>query len=70
MQNYNRDYMRFLEEFVEGPRSASIYLGGIDNDYLVLFFLENQWIETRSLVGQTMRYAQDCAENWVKGVIP
>lgn len=59
--------MRFLEEFVKGPRSASIYLGGIDNDYIVLFFLDNQWIETRNLAGQTMKYAQDCAKNWVEG---
>jgi len=65
-----RDYMKFIEEFVKGPRSASIYIGGIDNDYLVLFFHENTWIETRSLVGQTRKYAQDCAENWVEGVIP
>ena len=63
-----RDYMRFIEEFVKGPRSASIYIGGIDNDYLVLLFLDNKWVETRNLMGQTRKYAQDCAQNWVEGV--
>lgn len=60
--------MRFVEEFIKEPRAASIYQG--EQGYMVLFFLGDQWIETRDVSNHSIEYAQACAWNWTEGIIP
>jgi len=42
---------------------------GSNNSYIVDMFEDNLPIESRVIKGHNLGYAEDCAENWVLGVI-
>lgn len=56
-----------LSEYTKEDREAKIY--DTDEGYVVEMFEEGKPIELRSLTNHTLRYAEDCAENWVEGII-
>jgi hypothetical protein len=39
------------------------------SDYVVEMYEDNKLVESRTISGHTLEYAEDCAENWVTGVI-
>ena len=59
----------------DGKRTASVHFDG--QSYYVKMFTEKdltisaEWVkdEIRYLPNKSQRYAEDCAENWVLGVI-
>jgi hypothetical protein len=38
--------------------------------YVVDMFEDGKLVESRELEGKSIRYAEDCAENWKNGIIP
>ena len=38
--------------------------------YVVDMFEDGKLVESRELEGKSIRYAEDCAENWENGIIP
>tara|TARA_Y100000389_G_scaffold199043_1_gene236682 strand:+ start:5220 stop:5462 length:243 start_codon:yes stop_codon:yes gene_type:complete len=38
--------------------------------YVVEMFEDGVLVETRPLLGKSIRYAEDCAANWENGIIP
>ena len=38
--------------------------------YVVDMFEHGKLVESRELEGKSIRYAEDCAENWENGIIP
>lgn len=66
--------MRPLSEFYSDPnkselnRQARISVGeGVD--YIVELYEHKELVESRVISGYNLNYAEDCAENWVLGVI-
>lgn len=39
------------------------------SDYVVEMYEDNNLVESRTISGHNLGYAEDCAENWVTGVI-
>ena len=50
-------------------RKAELHQQAFDGWYYVKFFEKEEHVETRVLKEKTKRYAEDCAENWITGVI-
>lgn len=50
-------------------RKAEVHKQIYDDYFYVKFFENDQHIETRVLKDKSLRYAEDCAENWTIGVI-
>jgi hypothetical protein len=50
-------------------RKSELHKQSYDDYYYVKFFENDEHIETRVLKEKTLRYAEDCAENWTIGVI-
>jgi len=48
-------------------RKATVFKDG--DDYLVYMIQDMAVIEERRITGRSEQYAEDCAENWVLGVI-
>ena len=48
-------------------RTAVVSYDG--NSFIVDMFEDNLLIKSRVIEGHTLQYAEDCAENWVLGVI-
>jgi hypothetical protein len=49
-------------------RTAEVcYISG--EGYEVEMFEDGRLVESRPLYGHTLQYAEDCAENWVEGII-
>jgi hypothetical protein len=64
---------RPLSTFYSDPhkgidRQATVSVSG-DSDYIVNMYYEKNLIHSRTISGHTLDYAEDCAENWVLGVI-
>ena len=57
----------FYGEDKYSNRKASVFKEG--DDYLVYMMQDAAVIEERRIVGHSEQYAEDCAENWVLGVI-
>ena len=38
--------------------------------YVVEMFEDGELVESRPMYGKSIRYAEDCAENWENGIIP
>ena len=38
--------------------------------YVVEMFEGGELVESRPMYGKSIRYAEDCAENWENGIIP
>ena len=38
--------------------------------YVVEMYEDCKLVETRPMYGKSIRYAEDCAENWENGIIP
>ena len=50
-------------------RRAEVHKQIYDDYFYVKFFENEEHTETRFLKDKTLRYAEDCAENWTIGVI-
>ena len=50
-------------------RRAEVHKQIYDDYFYVKFFENEEHTETRVLKDKTLRYAEDCAENWTIGVI-
>jgi len=48
-------------------RKATVYKDG--DSYLIYMMRDMAVIEERRITGRSEQYAEDCAENWVLGVI-
>ena len=66
--------VRPLSEFYSDParhpfkRVARVCIGeGVD--YIVEMYENKELVESRVISGHSIDYAEDCAENWVTGVI-
>ena len=57
----------FYGEDKYSNRKASVFKEG--DDYLVYMIQDMAVIEERRITGRSEQYAEDCAENWVLGVI-
>lgn len=57
----------FFGEGKYSNRKASVFKEG--DDYLVYMIQDMAVIEERRITGRIEQYAEDCAENWVLGVI-
>ena len=66
--------VRPLSEFYSDParhplnRMARVCVGD-GFDYIVEMYQEKELVESRTISGYSIDYAEDCAENWVTGVI-
>jgi len=49
-------------------RMAYVFLEA-DKSFTVVMIKDANIIEERSIVGHSEQYAEDCAENWVLGII-
>lgn len=49
-------------------RKASVFKE-TDGSYTVIMIQDAAIIEERNITGHSQQYAEDCAENWVLGVI-
>jgi|TARA_R110002124_G_scaffold264157_1_gene430693 hypothetical protein len=38
--------------------------------YVVEMFEDGELVESRPMYGKSIKYAEDCAENWENGIIP
>jgi hypothetical protein len=52
----------------EAYRKASVFKE-TDGSYTVIMIQDAAIIEERNITGHSEQYAEDCAENWVLGVI-
>ena len=59
----------FVEDWVKGDRLASIYKDNYGY-YVRLSETGSRIVITRDLSKHTLEYAQNCAQNWVEGIIP
>jgi len=64
---------RPLSTFYSDPhkgidRQATVSVSG-DSDYIVDMYYERDLIHSEVIKGHSLGYAEDCAENWVLGVI-
>ena len=50
-------------------RRSEVHKQIYDDYFYVKFFENEEHTETRVLKDKTLRYAEDCAENWTIGVI-
>jgi len=57
----------FYGEDKYSNRKATVFKDG--DDYLVYMIQDMAVIEERRITGRSEQYAEDCAENWVLGVI-
>lgn len=56
-----------LSEYTKDGRMAKIY--DTQDGYTVELYENGDVVDTRDLSGHTLRYAEDCAENWIEGII-
>jgi hypothetical protein len=40
-----------------------------ESHYVVKMYVGDTLVEERNIVGHSLRYAEDCAENWENGII-
>lgn len=62
--------MRILSEFMsdDGEREATVlYVNEVS--FCVEFYEHKDIVERRFIDNHTLQYCEDCAENWVSGVI-
>jgi hypothetical protein len=64
---------RPLSEFYSDPRKnlhrqATVKVSG-NSDYIVDMYYERDLMHSEVIKGHSLCYAEDCAENWVMGVI-
>ena len=57
-----------LHEFRQNNRWAQVYRTN-EGNYSVIMFEDQIWKEDRLIRGHSEVYAENCAENWVLGVI-
>ena len=65
---------RPLSEFYSDPVQSSLnrvarVCVGEGFDYIVEMYENKELVESRVISGHSIDYAEDCAENWVTGVI-
>jgi hypothetical protein len=63
-----KDMNILVSEFIQGDRKASVYKDG-DTDFIVHMYEGDELREARQIVGHTMYYAEEAAENWILKVI-
>lgn len=75
--NMRERYNSTLAEYKNNDRTANVDKKIYYNDetqeyesfYEVNMYEKNQLIESRPIVGHSLIYAEDCADNWINGVI-
>jgi len=67
-EKYHTIYHEYYGDGEYDNRKAIIFKN--DNTYGVVMIKDGKIIEERLLKGHSERYAEDCAENFVMGVIP
>jgi hypothetical protein len=60
--------MKEISGYFEGDRRSRILLSDAGT-YMVEMYQNKELIEFRKFPGRTLRYAEDCAEDWVNGEI-
>jgi hypothetical protein len=61
--------MEFLSEYYDNSESIRKAVVKDDNGFLVELWEHGKLVETRDLRHKSLQYAEDCAENWVEGII-
>lgn len=56
-----------LSEYSKDGREAKIY--DTQDGFVVEMYEDGKMVEARNLFEHSLRYAEDCAENWVEGII-
>jgi hypothetical protein len=56
-----------LSTYEQNNRIAKIHRE--DDAFVVYMFEDNMLKECRPLIGYSEQYAEDCAENWITGII-
>ena len=60
----------FLSEYYDNRHDARKAVVSNNGDgYWVELWEHGKLIETRDLRHKTLQYAEDCAENWIEGII-
>ena len=57
-----------LHEFRQGDRWSQVYKTR-EGNYIVRMFHNQVWVEDRKITNHSESYAEDCAENFVLGII-
>lgn len=57
-----------ITEFEDQNRKAVVYLDTREECYSVDFYENNSMIGTEQYPNKSIYWAEDCAENWVKGI--
>ena len=60
--------MKIISEFENETRSAIVIFND-ETAFTVEMYEDNKLVESRKIVNHTLQYAEDCAENWVEGII-
>lgn len=61
-----RDFLSEYFDYKENVRKAVVK---DDDGYVVELWEHDRLVEIRDLRDKSLRYAEDCAENWVEGLI-
>lgn len=61
--------MEFLSEYYDNNENVRKAVVKDDNGFLVELWEHGKLVETRDLRHKSLQYAEDCAENWVEGII-
>ena len=56
-----------LSEYSKESREAKVY--DTQDGFMVEMYEDGRLVEARSLFGHNQHYAEDCAENWIEGII-
>lgn len=59
--------MKELSVFEDNGRKAIVLKNG--DMFMVEMYENGQYRDTRDIIGHNLRYAEDCAENWILKVI-
>lgn len=60
--------MRIISEFEKNTRSA-IVIYNDETVFTVEMYEDGKLKESREIADHTLQYAEDCAENWIEGII-
>jgi len=60
--------MKIISEYEKEARSAIVIFKD-ETVFTVEMYEGDKLVESREIVDHTLQYAEDCAENWVEGII-
>ena len=59
----------FYSDPVKGLRRHADIKPYGHHDYVVEMYEHNEYVKSQIITGHTLNYVEDCAENWILGVI-